>query len=263
VRALRHRPRRVELEQLLGHLAQGRPNRFLEPLPRAPAQPIQPGRSFRRAHVLGDQIEPLHRQVEPAAREPWLEISLDAGRREIFLPAGIRIDLGGVAKGWAAHQAMLQLAELGPVLVDSGGDIASSGPQTSGEPWPVAVADPFQLQDRLELLALGSCGVATSGTDYRRWFKDGIWKHHIIDPRTGQSAQTDLVSVTVAGPDVLQAEAAAKAVLILGSRLGLDWLEDRPSLAGLLARQDGRIIYSSEIDAFVWRAYASTDYTLP
>ncbi len=156
---------------------------------------------------------------------------------------------------------MQRLAAVGPALVDAGGDIAVSGLQADGTPWPVAVADPLRLQDRLELLGLGSCGVATSGTDYRRWLKDGKWKHHIIDPRTGESAETDLVSVTAIGPDVLQAEAAAKTVLILGSRAGLEWLEDHPPLSGLLVLQHGRVLYSSGLDEFVWREYAGTEYT--
>jgi thiamine biosynthesis lipoprotein len=77
-------------------------------------------------------------------------------------------------------------------------------------------------------------------------------KHHIIDPRTGESAQTDLASVTIIAQDVIQAEAAAKTVLILGSYEGLKWLEEQPEIYGLLALQDGRLIYSNDIQKYLW-----------
>ena len=77
--------------------------------------------------------------------------------------------------------------------------------------------------------------------------------HHIIDPRSGEPAQTDLISVTIVAPDVLQAEAAAKAVLILGNDEGQAWLEAHPDLGGLLALQDGRVHLVGLIDAHLWR----------
>ncbi len=183
----------------------------------------------------------------------WQAILMDEREHTIILPLGVKLDLGGIGKGWAAWQAMLRLQELGPVLVDAGGDMAISDLQVNGTPWPVAINDPLQMQERLDTLALGRCGQATSGIDYRRWRKDGAWQHHIIDPRTGEPALTDLLSVTIIAPDSLQAEAAAKAVLILGSAAGLDWLENQPQLAGVLAASDGRLIYSREAYQYSWR----------
>lgn len=183
----------------------------------------------------------------------WREILLEEKDHTITLPSDTRLDLGGIGKGWAAQLAMQQLSEFGPALVDAGGDIAVSGPQSSGKPWPVSVADPLQVQENLDLLALESCGVATSGTDFRRWQKNGIWKHHIIDPRTGEPAITDILSATVVAPDALQAEAAAKVVLILGSQAGINWLENHPQFSALLALQDGRLMYSHGMDQYLWR----------
>jgi thiamine biosynthesis lipoprotein len=183
----------------------------------------------------------------------WQQITVEEQNQSIFLPEGMALDLGGVAKGWAAHQAMLRLREIGPALVDAGGDIAISGAQTDGQPWLVDIADPLQVQESLDMLALNDCGVATSGIDHRRWLQGDVLKHHIIDPRTGETAQTDLASVTVIAPDVLRAEAAAKTVLILGSQKGLEWLEDRPELCcGLLALQDGRLLYGHDIQKYLW-----------
>ncbi len=199
--------------------------------------PVQPGKT-----------EPEKRLELPA----WEQILVDETNQSIFLPSGMALDLGGFAKGWAAHQAMQRLQEAGPALVDAGGDIAISGPQADGQPWLVDIADPLQVQERLDMLALPGCGVATSGIDHRRWLQGDVLKHHIIDPRHGETAQTDLASVTVIAPDVIQAEAAAKAVLILGSQPGLEWLEERPDLCGLLAVQDGQLLYSQDIHKYLW-----------
>jgi thiamine biosynthesis lipoprotein len=102
------------------------------------------------------------------------------------------------------------------------------------------------------LLVLGSGAVATSGTDYRRWRRNGEWQHHIIDPRTGRPAQTDVLSATVVAPAACEAEVAAKVALLLGSRDGLDWLEARPELAGMLILQDGRVLRSSRLEEYLW-----------
>jgi len=181
----------------------------------------------------------------------WNDIRLDQSRQTISLPAGMQLDLGGVAKGWAAYQTMQRLEEFGPVLVDAAGDIAISGPDSDGDPWVVSIDDPLQFQDNLGELSLGQAGVATSGIDYRRWLQNGALKHHIIDPRTGEPAVTDLMTATILAPDVIQAEAAAKAVLILGSQDGQKWLADRPQLAGQLALQDGSLIYCGDIQEFL------------
>ncbi|MBE0697228.1 MAG: FAD:protein FMN transferase [Anaerolineaceae bacterium] len=183
----------------------------------------------------------------------WQNIALDEHDKLITLPRGCKIDLGGIAKGWAASRAALQLAPFGPALVDAGGDIGVSGPLCSGGSWIVEIADPFKMQSDLGLVALKNGGVATSGIDYRRWLKDGNWMHHIIDPRTNRPAETDLISVTVVSHDLTLAEAAAKMVMILGSEVGLSWLEDQVGINALIALQDGRLISSSGMHEYVVR----------
>jgi len=190
--------------------------------------------------------------LDEDASGAWRAIQIDDERGTIFLPHGTRLDLGGSAKGWAAYQAMLRLQGFGPVLVNAGGDIAASAALNSGRSWPVGIADPLIAQEELALLALRSCGVATSGIDYRRWLKDGRWKHHIIDPRTCEPAATDLLSVTIIAPNVLQAEAAAKVVMILGSFAGQDWLEAHLDLSALLVLQDGRLLLAGNMDKYLW-----------
>ncbi|HEY1012734.1 MAG TPA: FAD:protein FMN transferase [Herpetosiphonaceae bacterium] len=188
----------------------------------------------------------------------WRAIRLDPATRSIALPAGVALDLGGCAKGWAADQAMRRLAEAGPALVDAGGDVAISGPTAGadGTParWPIAIADPRRPEADLALLMLRGGGVATSGSDYRRWRSEAGWQHHLIDPRTGRPADTDLLSATVIAPDVLQAEAAAKLVFLRGAAAGIAWLDQQPGCAGVAVALDGAIHPSQRYPAFLWGA---------
>ena len=205
-------------------------------------------------------FDALPRELDAVPVSAWpstgslAEVTWDKPTRSICLPADVSLDFGGVAKGWAAHQAAQRLAGLGPSLVSAGGDIAISAEHSDGSPWLVDVDDPFQPGKFIETLALGRCGVATSGTDYRRWKQGGRWNHHIIDPRSGLPAQTDVLAATVIAPDAMQAETAAKVALILGSQQGMEWLEARPALAGLLILENGEQWYSQRMEQFLWRS---------
>jgi FAD:protein FMN transferase len=187
----------------------------------------------------------------PGKPLPLSSIAWDVKMHSIRLPQGVQLDFGGVAKGWSAHQALKRLQGYGPALVDAGGDIAISGLLPGGEPWAVGIDDPFHPGTNLGTLLLGRCGVATSGRDYRRWKQGEAWKHHIIDPRSGEPAETDLLSATVVATTVMQAEMAAKVALILGSRAGMEWLEARPAYAGLLVLEDGRVIYGARLERYL------------
>ncbi len=214
-------------------------------------------------------MPPIRRKATPRATGDWRAIRVDARRRTIHLPSGMRLDLGGVAKGWAADRAARRLSTLAPALVDAGGDIAVSGPMSDGQKWPIGVVVPpvrgHGSSDGHEhscvspdspslppLLMVARGGIATSGRDYRRWLKDGLWQHHILDPRTGRPADTDVVSATAVAPTARQAEVAAKVALVLGSKLGLAWIEARPGLAALLVLEDGRIVLSRQMRHYLW-----------
>lgn len=176
-------------------------------------------------------------------------VTFDETNHTIHLPPGVQLDFGGIAKGWAAGQVVERLKIHGSALMNCGGDIAISGPLLNGEPWEIGVYKPFDRDsDYVEMLYFHeACGVASSATDRRRWTQSGRTRHHIIDPRTGQPAETDVVHATVVAPSAAEAEAAAKSVLIRGSLDGLDWLEARPELAGLLILENGEMLYSQKI----------------
>lgn len=181
----------------------------------------------------------------------WRLIALNVRTHTVTLPHGMRLDLGGVAKGWSADRAAHWLAALGPALVDAGGDITVSGPMADGQPWPIAIANPFLSEESLGTLLLSHGAVATSGRDYRRWMRGSVEQHHIIDPRTGRPARSDVLSATVIAPDGPTAEMAAKAALILGSQDGLKWLNDHPSFAGLLVLDNSRVVYSNRMALYL------------
>ncbi|WP_119071387.1 FAD:protein FMN transferase [Aggregatilinea lenta] len=177
----------------------------------------------------------------PSPLSYWQAVQLDAETRQVWLPD--RIDLGGTAKGWTAQTIAHRLAVHGACLVDLGGDIVGSG-----GPWRVDLHDPFHPSTPFVSLTLRDRAVATSGTDYRRW---GVNQHHIIDPRTGAPALTDLVSVTVIHHDAVLAEAFAKAVLIQGAVAGLNWLAQQEGAIGLAFKHDGSVMATENFSAYI------------
>jgi thiamine biosynthesis lipoprotein len=182
---------------------------------------------------------------------PLSVIVTDEESHTITLPRGVSLDFGGVAKGWAANEIVERFQDYGPVLMNAGGDIAISGPLAGDEPWPIGVRNPFEPGTDFETLYLKNGGVATSGKDRRRWRQNGLLRHHIINPLTGQPAETEVLTATVVAPTAMEAEAAAKAALMLGREKGLEWIEADPALAGLLIMDSGEVLYSQRMQEYL------------
>ena len=166
------------------------------------------------------------------------------GRRAVVQrEPGVRFDLGGVAKGWLADRALDLLARWAGAVVDADGDLAVRCP--GGQRWAIAVDDPRTDTASLAVLNLSTpagtlparWGIATSGTSVHRWGVSGSVRHHLIDPRTGSSAVTDVVQATVVCGSALRAEALAKSAVIAGSSEGLALLE-RAGVAGAIILTD-------------------------
>jgi len=147
--------------------------------------------------------------ARPAGPVPGARGRVEIADDVISLHGGVRIDLGGIGKGYACERAAEILATAGPCLVNAGGDIA-----TRGGVWTVAVETP---DAPLALELSGSCALATSGRDSRRWRRAGRGLHHIIDPVTGEPSASDLLRVTVVARDAVDAEVTAKALFLAGS----------------------------------------------
>jgi FAD:protein FMN transferase len=125
----------------------------------------------------------------------------------IELDRGVRIDLGGIGKGYAAERAAELLATAGPCLVNAGGDIA-----TRGGSWPVGVTTGTGTLT----LELTGVALATSGRDRRTWRRGSRELHHLIDPSTGESAASDVMRITVVAADAVDAEVLATSLFLAG-----------------------------------------------
>jgi thiamine biosynthesis lipoprotein len=192
-----------------------------------------------------EQIE-QDTQTQPTLPVPgWRGIDgikLSRFRREITLPPGVQLDLGGIGKGWTVDRAADWLAGKGPFLINAGGDLYAYGAPPGQAGWSIGIADPREPSQDITRLQVQQRAVATSTISRRRWRRGGQLMHHLIDPRSGQPAETDAVSVTVIAHRVALAEVYAKTALIMGVEAGRDWLNDLPEAEGLLIRDDGQLI---------------------
>ena len=185
----------------------------------------------------------------------WRQIRLDANTQSIWLPPGMRLDLGGIGKGFTAQEAVELLSQWGPCLVDAGGDVTAGAAPRGLPGWPVALAAPWTAEspEQADLLTLwlAESSLATSGIDYRRWQINGRTAHHLIDPRTGQPAQTDLLTVTIWAEQATMAEAWATAVLVQGSIQGWQALTQQSHLAGAIITQNEHLLMTESLQGLI------------
>ncbi|MCL4393623.1 MAG: FAD:protein FMN transferase [Chloroflexi bacterium] len=179
-------------------------------------------------------------------------VEFDSGRRAVKLPPGVRIDLGGIAKGWIAEHAALRLARCSRACaVNAGGDMFSIGLPAGEETWRVAIESPLDAERTLAILRLDPGAVATSSIAKRRWEQGDAVRHHLIDPRVGLPAETDWLSVTVIAPHATVAEVYAKALLITGSRSGEVFAKRRTDIEFIGVDKHGNMWGSSRAMEFL------------
>jgi thiamine biosynthesis lipoprotein len=160
---------------------------------------------------------PLLESLLAGEHPSFSEMDLDERRGMILLPPGMALDLGGIAKGWIAEQAAILLSKFSSACaVNAGGDMFLVGLPEGKEQWPVAIEDPLQPEINLTTIQVDPGAVATSTVTKRVWKQGEKQRHHLIDPRTGEPALTDWLSVTVIAPHAYEAEVFAKALLIGG-----------------------------------------------
>ncbi len=168
------------------------------------------GYAASRAGVAPASLEhalraaPPRRPASPAGR--WEDVGVDHAAGTIARPPGLRLDLGGSAKGLAADWAARRLAPYGRFAVDCGGDVRLGG------------AHEVRVRGTGETVRVTGGAIATSGLDRRVWRRPGGgYAHHLLDPSTGEPAWTGLVAATALAPTALEAEALAKAALLSGA----------------------------------------------
>ena len=194
-------------------------------------------------------VRPDDRQRQQAAALiNYLNLQLDDTDSSIhYSKPGVRIDLGGIAKGHAVDRsiALLQSLGIGQALVTAGGDSRTVG-ERWGRPWSIGVRHPDDADKLVAVIPLQDVAVSTSG-DYQRYFdEDGVRYHHIINPDSGDSAR-GLRSVTIIGPDATTTDALSTSVFVLGLQKGMDLVNRLPGIDAILVDAHGRLHYSNEL----------------
>jgi thiamine biosynthesis lipoprotein len=214
--------------------------------------------AFDISYAAVGQLYDYRRRVRPSPAEleraralvGWQHLHLDTPSRTLrFGREGMRIDLGGFAKGHAVDRAaaLLRRRGISSAMVSAGGDSRIIGSRR-GRPWSVAIRDPRRAGEVVAVLPLEDVSVSTSG-DYERYFDDQIdgvseRVHHLIDPATGRSPR-HVHSVTILAADGLTSEALSKTVFVLGVQRGLALIEHQPGVDAVVVDAQGVLHASS------------------
>ena len=172
-------------------------------------------------------------------------IQLD--KQQIYFDnTGVKIDLGGIAKGYAVDRALQIVVDCGitEAMISAGGDSRILG-RKRGKPWMIGIQHPRKKNDVALVLPLSDTAVSTSG-DYERYFirEDGRRVHHIINPSTGRSAESSW-SATVIGPDAMTTDALSTTVFVLGAEKGIALIETLKDIDAVIIDRHGKVHYSS------------------
>jgi thiamine biosynthesis lipoprotein len=185
-------------------------------------------RGFNRDYRTGEAISASE---APEGAVSYRDVRLDPKSRTVTAMRPMALDLGAIAKGLAIDLAARSLEQFDNFAIDAGGDLYLAGCNRAGESWSVGIRHPRRERDIIASLRASDVAVCTSGDYERPGPADGAG-HHIVDPRTGRSADA-VVSTTVVAPTAMLADALATAAFVLGPREGIRLLE-RHGVEGLL-----------------------------
>jgi thiamine biosynthesis lipoprotein len=175
----------------------------------------------------------------------WRHMKLDAKKTTVFFTRpGMRIDLGGIAKGYSVDRGIEILRKQGitRAMVNAGGDTRIIGDRF-GKPWVVGIRDPDHEGKTFLRIPLKDTAFSTSG-DYERYFdEDGKRFHHIIDPKTGDSARK-CRSVTIISGNATRTDALTKSVFIMGPEDGIEFIDTLPDVDAVAVSPEGKVFYS-------------------
>ena len=192
-------------------------------------------------------IHPTEEQIKQALPAVnWRNLIFDEAHHTVrFGHPGMRIDLGGIGKGYAVDRGIdiLKARGVQRALVTAGGDSRIIGDRL-GRPWLVAIRHPDNPSKVVTRIPLADAAVSTSG-DYERYFdEDGVRYHHIIDPRTGHSA-SKVRSATIIGPTATQTDGMSKTAFVLGAEKALEIINRMPEYDAVFVLPDGKMRYSN------------------
>jgi thiamine biosynthesis lipoprotein len=192
-------------------------------------------------------LKPSEQQIQQSLGAiNFHHVQLDEKKRSVhFARSGVRIDLGGIAKGYAVDNgiAILQRCGIKGGLVSAGGDSRILG-NRGDRPWMMGIRHPRKKQGVAVVLPLSDTAISTSG-DYERFFiENGERYHHIISPKTGKSVSSSW-SATVIGPDATTTDALSTTVFVLGPEKGLQLIESLAGIDAVIIDAQGQMHYSS------------------
>ena len=191
-------------------------------------------------------VKPTEAQIQEALPSVnFHNLLLDEKTHSVrFEHEGMRIDLGGIAKGYAVDRgiAILQARGVQHAVVTAGGDTRIIGDRF-GRPWIVGIRHPDDKNKVITRIPLIDTAMSTSG-DYERFFdENGVRYHHIIDPKTGHSA-SKVRSATILGPTAMQTDGLSKTAFVLGPDKALEIIERLPDFDAIFVRPDGKVLYT-------------------
>jgi thiamine biosynthesis lipoprotein len=177
----------------------------------------------------------------------WTSIQVNDGERTIFLPReGMRIDVGGIGKGYAADRVVDEMKKAGANggVVALSGDIKTFGALPGTDGFSVGIRHPRKDGEVLAIIELKDEAISTAG-DYERYFeRDGIRYHHILDPRSLEPAR-ECQSVTVVAKEGALADGMDTGIFVLGPQRGMELVERLPNVEAVIVDRDGRMTVSS------------------
>jgi FAD:protein FMN transferase len=196
-------------------------------------------------------VRPNEEQINKALPAVnFRHVLLDAKNQTVqFSQKGVRIDLGGIAKGFSVDGGINVLKSLGytRAYVSAGGDSRIIGDRF-GKPWMVGIRDPRKGEGEvITRIPLADAAISTSG-DYERFFEEGgVRYHHIIDPHTGHSA-SKVRSATVIGPNATRTDGLSKTAFVLGPEKAMEIYNRIDDIDAIIVKLDGTVIYSKGIE---------------
>ncbi|GJL78009.1 MAG: FAD:protein FMN transferase [Nitrospinaceae bacterium] len=164
--------------------------------------------------------------------------------------SGMSLHLGAIAKGFAVDRAIAVLKNLKiqHALINAGGDLKTLGNRDDGKPWRIGLQHPRQPEKMIASFALSGKAVATSG-DYQKYFMlEGTRYHHILDPKSGMPAR-GMISATIVTDSVMDADALATAVFVLGPEKGMILVDSLNEVEAMLVLESGTVLFSKNFQS--------------
>jgi FAD:protein FMN transferase len=194
-----------------------------------------------------NHVHPSEAQIKDALPAVnWHNMLLDEAHHTVrFEHPGMRIDLGGIGKGYAVDHGIdiLKARGIQHAVVTAGGDTRILGDHM-GRPWVVAIRHPDNPDKVVTRIPLSDSAMSTSG-DYERYFDEGgVRYHHIIDPHTGHSA-SKVRSATILAPTATQTDGMSKTAFVLGAQKALEIINSMPEYDAVFVTPDGHVLYSN------------------